>query len=830
LRFAYLLLDLVNPWRFPLFGFKRQQNYREKRRGLGRDRRKPLPPVASPTSLLAVGRGRAAIGITVVAWAAYVVPLLWDEITRPEGWSPGSFAETATYVLTTTLLAFSALAYLFARHGALERIRRHSRTPRGIIDQAMREQPDRSITILVPAYREDARVVRQTLISAALQEYPHKRIVLLIDDPPVPDSAANARLLEAARNLPGEIAQILAEPAGKFTAALATFDADPSGDADAIASCAVLYHEAASWLERFRQGFLVADHSDRFCRDTVMGTLERDFAEAGVALQMAAEKGDSMPETTVRQMYQRLAWTFCCEFTSFERKQYVNLSHEANKAMNLNSYLGLMGGSHREVGKGQNLALASCAQEDADLVVPETDYILTLDADSVLLPEYCLRLTYRLEQPAFADVALIQTPYSSFPGAGSRLERIAGATTDIQHMLHQGMTYYGATFWVGANAILRYEALNDIVQVDTSDMWPIRRYISDRTVIEDTESSIDLLNANWRLHNYQERLSYSATPHDFGSLAIQRERWANGGLLILGKLLRSVRRGADPVGVMLRINYMASIAWASIGLLLLLVYPFDDRLLSPLVVVVAAPYFMAMAADLKRNGYRRSDVVRIYAFNLLMLPVNLSGSMKSIIQAATGRKQAFARTPKIKTRTTAPFWFVAFPYLLVAWSSVTTYRDIQNEAWAHAVFAGLNAVLGLYGLVAFIGIKNSMVDMSIRAFEMLRSDRQGDGDGEDDGEHWEEVLFYGNEGSSETIRGRMPVGLAVAAPEAFTPLEEQGVREIRSVETSKPLVHAGVGAADDELVEAVRTSRVLLEAIERRLTLESAERSTGGRS
>ena len=35
--------------------------------------------------------------------------------------------------------------------------------------------------------------------------------------------------------------------------------------------------------------------------------------------------------------------------TSFERKQYVSLSHEANKAMNLNSYIGLMGGRYREV-------------------------------------------------------------------------------------------------------------------------------------------------------------------------------------------------------------------------------------------------------------------------------------------------------------------------------------------------------------------------------------------------------------------------------------------------------------------------------------------------
>ena len=41
--------------------------------------------------------------------------------------------------------------------------------------------------------------------------------------------------------------------------------------------------------------------------------------------------------------------------------------------------------------------------------------------------------------------------------------------------------------------------------------------------------------------NYPERLSYSATPPDFGSLVVQRRRWANGGLLILPKLWDQLR-------------------------------------------------------------------------------------------------------------------------------------------------------------------------------------------------------------------------------------------------------------------------------------------------
>ena len=102
-------------------------------------------------------------------------------------------------------------------------------------------------------------------------------------------------------------------------------------------------------------------------------------------------------------------------------------------------------------------------------------------------------------------------------------------------------------------------------------------------MIEDTESTIDLGIHGWELHNYPERLAYSATPPDFGSLAIQRQRWANGGLLIMSKLRRKMRarraRGErNRFGeVFLRINYLASISWASISLLILLIYPFVQR-------------------------------------------------------------------------------------------------------------------------------------------------------------------------------------------------------------------------------------------------------------
>jgi cellulose synthase/poly-beta-1,6-N-acetylglucosamine synthase-like glycosyltransferase len=35
------------------------------------------------------------------------------------------------------------------------------------------------VTYLIPSYKEDIRIIKQTLLSAALQEYPNKNVVLL---------------------------------------------------------------------------------------------------------------------------------------------------------------------------------------------------------------------------------------------------------------------------------------------------------------------------------------------------------------------------------------------------------------------------------------------------------------------------------------------------------------------------------------------------------------------------------------------------------------------------------------------------------------------------
>jgi len=734
-----------------------------RKRQLGSEKRTtPLPTVHPKPSDRKVTWSRVAIVLTIVFWAIYVVTTIIRQFLVLGTQDFRFTMEAIGYTVVVTFLTFSALMYLVARQGALQRFQKHVRVPRAELDRHFSEnQP--TITVLVPSYAEEPEVVRMTLLSAALQEFPSKRVVLLLDDNPNPTDPAVIERLEATRDLAASISDQLSEPRFRFTDALLRFEL---GDGRAFASTddarelADHYTWAAEWLYAQADAHAIDDHVDVFFADQVLRALGDDLALTGEAVRAAIEDGATLSSERVAQLYRRLTWTFDAELAVFERKQWASLSHEANKAMNLNAYIGLMGGVYRteETPDGPILTPVPAGQRrPGDIEIPDSDFLLTLDADSILLREYCLRLTYFLQQPDNARVAVTQTPYSSFRGAGTRIERLAGATTDIQHILHQGKSYYGATFWVGANAVIRKRALEDIVETEFVGGFEVRRYIQDRTVIEDTESSIDLGTHGWTLANYPERLSYSATPPDFGSLIVQRRRWANGGLLILPKLWRQVkerrRRGENVsrIELLLRVNYMASICWASFGLVFLLAYPYDGRLLSPMVLLAALPYFISQASDLRYSGYKATDIFRIYGFNLILLPVNLAGVLKSIQQSLTGKKIPFARTPKVKNRTASPLLYVVAPLAMVAFSLFTLWRDWNAQNWGNAAFAAFNATLAIWAIVSYIGIGATIVDIWLGLTKPLYVEKGKKRDAAapapaTESLDWRSVLYHGHSG------------------------------------------------------------------------------------
>jgi cellulose synthase/poly-beta-1,6-N-acetylglucosamine synthase-like glycosyltransferase len=622
--------------------------------------------------------------------------------------------EPVLFTLLVGTLVYGSLVYQLARLGYFHRLKLHRPASPADLDALLSPAAQPSLTVLVPAYKEDPRVVRKTLLSAALLDYPGRRVVLLIDNPPEPTGPRDADELRETRGLPGDVAALLAVPRTALRDIADSFEQRAATGFDAAretAALAAAHAEAGDWLLKQTDAYPVADHTDEFFVQLTFRDPARRHRERSEELL----RGGALPTPeAIRAEYRRLVDRFAATLTSFERKRYVNLSHEPNKAMNLNSYLALMGGRFREEGSRQPRLVLAGADAVGGTSFPDSDYVLMLDADSVLEPSYAARLVQFLERPENRDVAVAQTPYSAFPGAERPLERTAGATTDIQYFIHQGFTRYGATFWVGANAIVRKRALEDIAESRIERGFAIRTFIHDRTVIEDTESSIDLASRGWRLHNHPERLAYSATPPDFGSLLIQRRRWANGGLLILPKLLRHVRGGRrlDRLGeAFFRFHYLVSLTTVNVGLLVLLATSFDTRLWTIWLPLSAAPYYALYGRDLCRAGYAWRDLPRVYALNLLLIPVNLGGVWQSIRQAWTGRRSAFGRTPKVEGRTAAPAAYLLAEYAMLAWWLVGAASEWHHARPLHALFALGNAVLLHHAVHTFIGHQHAWDDV-----------------------------------------------------------------------------------------------------------------------
>jgi len=627
----------------------------------------------------------------------------------------------AFFAVNIALLMYGSLFYQLTRLAYLKRLRTHRPAARDELEKLYDGRDPHSLAIIIPSYREELNVVRQTLMSAALTEYPGRRVVLLIDDPPSPSDAGHARSLAETRRLARDTDLVLRAQAERFAAELRDFDARRAKGGVQLSReerrLSQLYREAARWLETQALATESHNHYDELFAERIFREPARAHRER--AREIAQWPVCANPARRVEQItreYRRLAALFSAPITTFERKRFVNLSHAPNKAMNLNSYLALIGRSFREVIRPGGLFLEECDKDTAQLNIANADYVITLDADSLLLSDYALRLTHVMDQPEAARYAVVESPFTAVPGSPSLLERLAGAQTDVQWIGSQGSTYYNASFWVGANALLRRAALEDICETVIERGFSIRRYIQDHTLVEDTESTIDLVIRGWRIYCYPDRLSYSATPPDFGALLIQRRRWANGPLLIVPKLLNYALSGTErlkrlPESV-LRLYTLTS-ATGAIAMLLMIALRFPDAKLLPIVwlLLAAIPYYVLYCRDLIDCGYDWWDLPRMYALNLLLIPANLAGLLKSLYQAVTGRQSAFVRTPKVPGRTAVPPLHVLIPLLIFACIVDSTVRAFADGGWAYAAYGVVNAVCLGYGIVWYVGLDVAWKDV-----------------------------------------------------------------------------------------------------------------------
>src|SRR4051794_24084274 len=114
-------------------------------------------------------------------------------------------------------LFYGNVVYQLTRIGQLKRQLSH-RDDYSAIEALYSVNESPTVSILVPSYKEQIPVVMQTIMSAALSEYPNRKITLLLDDPPL-CSGSHLLTLTRTRELIAELNETLAAAADRFSVA-----------------------------------------------------------------------------------------------------------------------------------------------------------------------------------------------------------------------------------------------------------------------------------------------------------------------------------------------------------------------------------------------------------------------------------------------------------------------------------------------------------------------------------------------------------------------------------------------------------------------------------
>src|SRR5262249_4338807 len=142
-----------------------------------------------------------------------------DVLTR---FLPGSGAERIVYNLIFAVFMFGSFTYQVSRLSFFLNVRKRTRAARECLTR-FRSRKDAAprVEIVVPSYREEPHVIWQTLMSAALVDYPNRGVVLLLDNPPNPTSRADRDLLLSSWAQVDLINDMLAPIAAQFAASAA---------------------------------------------------------------------------------------------------------------------------------------------------------------------------------------------------------------------------------------------------------------------------------------------------------------------------------------------------------------------------------------------------------------------------------------------------------------------------------------------------------------------------------------------------------------------------------------------------------------------------------
>jgi hypothetical protein len=100
---------------------------------------------------------------------------------------------------------------------------------------------------------------------------------------------------------------------------------------------------------------------------------------------------------------------------------------------------------------------------------------------------------------------------------------------------------------------------------------------------------------------------------------------------------------------------------------------------------------------------------------------------------------------------------VFVPYLIVGFSLFTAWRSYEHDNWGNLAFAVFNAALGAMALRAYVGFRNSVVDMAMAVVNWLFVPKKEAAvavvDTGPSSVDWNSILYHGDRRLDRDLRG-----------------------------------------------------------------------------
>jgi GT2 family glycosyltransferase len=199
---------------------------------------------------------------------------------------------------------------------------------------------------------------------------------------------------------------------------------------------------------------------------------------------------------------------------------------------------------------------AKAGSLNAGLKHTDAEFVLLLDADHIVLPQFLERTLGYFDDPAVAFVQTPQSFYNTESFLYRRARGIAAGWWELKMFFHctqLAKNRWNASFFCGSSAVLRRAAIDDAGGFATS------------TLTEDIHTSLRIHAKGWRSLYIPERLAFGLEAQNLKQYYSQRRRWAAGSVTLLFRTKDSplIRRGLT-IGQ--RLNYLNATLLHTVGI------------------------------------------------------------------------------------------------------------------------------------------------------------------------------------------------------------------------------------------------------------------------